>query len=123
MDRATCASSSTPCAGAISTRPPPSSPRRRGSPIAHRLRASMSRASTASGSRSRPAPVSLLLHALLLAAVLYHVVTWFQTLPKTLPKLILDGKQVPPQKITQIATLAAGACSLVLLLFTLWVAR
>ncbi len=68
-------------------------------------------------------PVSLLLHALLLAAVLYHVVTWFQTLPKTMPKLILDGKQVPPQKITQIATLAAGACSLALLLFTLWVAR
>ena len=68
-------------------------------------------------------PLSLLLHVLLLAAVLFHVVTWFQTLPKTMPKVIVDGKQVPPQTITQIATLAAGACSLILLLFTLWVAR
>jgi fumarate reductase subunit C len=68
-------------------------------------------------------PVSLLLHLLILAAVLYHVVTWFQTLPKTQPKVIVDGKQVPPQKITQIATLFAAACSLVLVLFTIWVAR
>jgi fumarate reductase subunit C len=68
-------------------------------------------------------PFSLLLNLLLLAAVVYHVVTWFQTLPKTMPKMIVDGKQVPPEKITRIATLAAGACSLLLLLFTLWVAR
>jgi fumarate reductase subunit C len=68
-------------------------------------------------------PVSLLLNLLLLAAVLYHVVTWFQTLPKTMPKLIVGGKQVPPETISLIATLAAGASSLVLVLFTLWVAR
>jgi fumarate reductase subunit C len=68
-------------------------------------------------------PVSLLLHLLLLAAVVFHVVTWFQTLPKTMPKVIVDGKQLPPQTITQIATAVAAACSLVLLLFTMWVAR
>ncbi len=67
--------------------------------------------------------MSLLLHLLLLAAMLFHVVTWFQTLPKTMPKLIVDGKQVPPQTITQIATLFAGACSLVLIVLTIWVAR
>jgi len=55
--------------------------------------------------------------------VLFHVVTWFQTLPKTMPKVIVDGKQLPPQTITQIATAVAAACSLVLLLFTMWVAR
>lgn len=68
-------------------------------------------------------PVSLLLHLLLLAAVVFHVVTWFQTLPKTMPKVIVDGKQLPPQTITLIATAVAAACSLVLLVFTMWVAR
>jgi fumarate reductase subunit C len=68
-------------------------------------------------------PVSLLLHVLLLAAVLYHVATWFQTLPKTMPKLIVGGAQVPPKTMTRIATLAAGACSLGLLAFTLGVAK
>ncbi|WP_294538354.1 fumarate reductase subunit C [uncultured Rhodoblastus sp.] len=68
-------------------------------------------------------PLSLLLNLLLLAVVVYHVVTWFQTLPKTMPKMIVDGKQVPAAKITQIATLAAGGSSLLLILLTMWVAR
>ena len=68
-------------------------------------------------------PTSLALHLLLLAGMLYHVVTWFQTLPKTMPKMIVNGEHVPPQKITRIATLFAGACSLGLIAFTLGVAR
>ncbi len=68
-------------------------------------------------------PVSIILHVALLAAVAYHVKTWFETLPKTQPKVIIDGKQVPPETITRYATMVAGACSLVLLLLTIWVAR
>ena len=49
--------------------------------------------------------------------------TWFETLPKTQPKMIVDGKQVPAETITKYATMVAGACSVVLLLFTIWVAR
>jgi fumarate reductase subunit C len=68
-------------------------------------------------------PASLALHALLLAAVIYHVVTWFQTLPKTMPKLVVGGAPVPAKKITRIATLLAGATSLVLVLVVLGVTR
>ena len=68
-------------------------------------------------------PVSILLHVVLFAAVVYHVKTWFETLPKTQPKMIVDGKQVPAEVITKYATMVAAGCSVVLLLFTIWVAR
>lgn len=68
-------------------------------------------------------PVSILLHVVLLAAVAYHVKTWFEILPKTQPKIIVDGKLVPQQTITNYATLVAVGCSLLLIVFTLLVAR
>ncbi|MCW2285495.1 fumarate reductase subunit C [Rhodoblastus acidophilus] len=68
-------------------------------------------------------PTSLALHVLLLAAVVYHVITWFQTLPKTMPKLIVNGEAVPAKKITGLATLLAGATSLALVLVVLGVTR
>jgi len=68
-------------------------------------------------------PLSVLLHLVLLAAVIYHVITWFQTLPKTMPKMIRGGKQVPPAEITRVATRVAGACSVVLVLIIMGVAR
>jgi fumarate reductase subunit C len=54
---------------------------------------------------------SLLVHLVLLAAVLWHVITWFQILPKTMPKLILGGRLVPPRRVTAIALLLAFFCS------------
>ena len=79
---------------------------------------------TRPSSASCEAPLSILLHLALLAAVVYHVKTWFETLPKTQPKMIVDGKQVPPQKITQICDAGrASAARSLLVLFTLWVAR
>ena len=54
---------------------------------------------------------SLLVHLVLLAAVLWHVVTWFQILPKTMPKLILGGQLVPPRRVTAMALLLAFFCS------------
>ncbi len=68
-------------------------------------------------------PIGILLHLVLLAGVIFHVKTWFETLPKTQPKMIVNGKQVPAADITRIATLVAAACSLVLVLFTMMVAR
>ncbi len=55
------------------------------------------------------------LHLVLLAAVLWHVVTWFQILPKTMPKLIVRGRQLPPRQMTAIALLVALFCSAALL--------
>ena len=54
-------------------------------------------------------------HLVLLAAVLWHVVTWFQILPKTMPKLIVRGRQVPQRQVTAIALLVAMVCSAALL--------
>ena len=68
-------------------------------------------------------PVSLVLNLFLLAAVVYHVRTWFQTLPKTMPKLIVGGKLISPEEVTRIATRTAAAASLILVLLALWVAR
>ena len=49
-------------------------------------------------------PIGILLHLVLLAGVIFHVKTWFETLPKTQPKMIVNGKQVPAADITRIAT-------------------
>ena len=54
-------------------------------------------------------PLSLLLHLVLLAAMLWHVVTWFQTMPKTMPKLIVGGVQVPQQRMMRIGWAVAAA--------------
>ncbi|MGJ4940394.1 fumarate reductase subunit C [Bradyrhizobium sp. HKCCYLS1011] len=61
-------------------------------------------------------PVSLVLHLALLAAALWHMWTWFQILPKTLPKLVWRGKLVRQQLITTVATVLAAGCSAVLVL-------
>ena len=59
---------------------------------------------------------SFLVHLILLAAVLWHVVTWFQILPKTMPKLILRGRQIPQRQVTAMALLFAAVCSTALLI-------
>ena len=58
---------------------------------------------------------SFVVHLILLAAVLWHVLTWFQILPKTMPKLILRGRQVPQRQVTAMALLVAVVCSVGLL--------
>ena len=68
-------------------------------------------------------PNTVLLHFILLGGVIYHVVTWFQTLPKTQPKMIVQGKQVPPEQITRIGTWIACGCSVALILLAMGVAR
>jgi fumarate reductase subunit C len=47
--------------------------------------------------------------------VLWHVFTWFQILPKTMPKLVLRGQVVPQQRVTAIALAVAVVCSVGLL--------
>lgn len=59
---------------------------------------------------------SLLVHLGLLAAVLWHVMTWFQILPKTMPRLILRGRLVAPRQVTAVALLFAFVCSTGLLI-------
>ena len=60
-------------------------------------------------------PLSLLVHLLLLAAAIWHMWTWFQILPKTMPKLVWRGKLIRQDVMSRTATLVAVACSIALL--------
>lgn len=59
---------------------------------------------------------SVVLHIVLLAAMLLHAVTWFQTLPKTMPRLVIDGKVVPSKRLTLSAMTVAAFCSATLVI-------
>ncbi len=60
-------------------------------------------------------PWFLVIHLLLLAGMLWHLVAWFQIMPKTMPKLILHGRHVPQSQITVVGWLIAGVCSAALI--------
>ncbi|WP_372528028.1 fumarate reductase subunit C [Piscinibacter sp.] len=58
-------------------------------------------------------PWSVLFHLVMLVAMIYHTVSWFEIMPKTMPMLIVGGKRVAAQTITRtglaVAVLAALA--------------
>lgn len=58
-------------------------------------------------------PWSLLLHAVLLAAMVFHAYSWFDIMPKTMPMLFFGGRRVAESTISRIgwaaAVLASGA--------------
>ena len=63
-------------------------------------------------------PASLAIHAVLLAAFLWHTVTWFLIMPKTMPPVAVAGKRVAAGLITA-AGLAAAAVASLLVFFAL----
>ena len=60
-------------------------------------------------------PAALAIHAVILAAFLWHCITWFLIMPKTMPPVVIAGKRLAPAAITAGGLAAAGASSLVLL--------
>ena len=64
-------------------------------------------------------PLSLVFHAALLVAVLYHTYTWFKIMPMTLPPILIGGKKVGDCAITVTGWSAAVVAS-VGLLALLW---
>jgi len=56
------------------------------------------------------------LHAVALAAMLYHSWSWFEIMPKTMPPLIVRGKRVAAGVITWSGVGAAVASTLALFL-------
>ncbi len=68
-------------------------------------------------------PWSIALHVFLLAWMVFHTVTWFQTLPKTMPKVMVGTKAVPQGRITALAVLAAAVCSTALVAIAVGVVR
>jgi len=61
-------------------------------------------------------PESRILHLLLLAVLALHCVTWFQTLPKTMPRLVIKGRLVPQRLLTMSALAVAALCSAALVI-------
>jgi fumarate reductase subunit C len=57
-------------------------------------------------------PEALILHGALLAAFLWHTVTWFLIMPKTLPPVTVAGRRLTPGLITGAGLAAAALASL-----------
>jgi len=68
-------------------------------------------------------PLSLLLHGVLLVAMGYHTLSWFDIMPKTMPMLFVGGKRVSGALITRLGLAAAVVASLVLWAIVLGVTR
>jgi fumarate reductase subunit C len=68
-------------------------------------------------------PLSLAIHAVLVAAFAYHTVTWFQIMPKTLPPLAIRGRRVSAAAITATGLAASAVLSAVLLLLAVAMSR
>jgi fumarate reductase subunit C len=60
-------------------------------------------------------PLSILFHVVLLAGMIYHAISWFQIMPKTMPMLFVGGKRVTASTITNAGFAAAVLAALVLL--------
>jgi fumarate reductase subunit C len=60
-------------------------------------------------------PLSIALHIGLAAAFVYHTITWFQIMPKTMAPLTIGGRKVGPAAIT-----SAGIAIAALLSTAIW---
>lgn len=60
-------------------------------------------------------PLSLLLHVVLLISMVYHTLSWFEIMPKTMPMMFVRGRRISPQLITRSGLVAAVLASLTLL--------
>jgi fumarate reductase subunit C len=63
---------------------------------------------------------SLALHAIILVAMLFHVWTWFEIMPKTMPRFVIGGRYVKPWIITVAGVAVAALASLALLALAWW---
>jgi fumarate reductase subunit C len=66
-------------------------------------------------------PLAMLLHAVLLAGLVFHAITWMEVLPKTLPLLFAGGKRVPDATIVRFGFAAALVANAALLALGWWV--
>ena len=68
-------------------------------------------------------PLSIALHAALLAAFVVHTVTWFVIMPKTMPPVVVLGHRLAASTVTAAGIGAAATLSAALLLVLLAVAK
>lgn len=65
-------------------------------------------------------PWSVLLHLVLLAAMVFHALTWFEIMPKTLPAIFIGGRRVSAATITRCGWTAAILASVGLFALAWW---
>ena len=65
-------------------------------------------------------PVSIALHVLMLAVMIYHTYSWFEIMPKTMPMLFAGGKRVGEATITRTGWTAAVLVTLAILAAAWW---
>jgi fumarate reductase subunit C len=63
---------------------------------------------------------SIVFHLVLLAAMVYHTLSWFEIMPKTMPMLFVRGERVAARTITRAGVGAAALASIALLAFA-WI--
>jgi len=66
-------------------------------------------------------PWSLALHLLFLIGMIAHVWTWFQIMPKTMPRLAFRGRIVPQNRIAVAGLAVATAAFVIIVLAAEWV--
>ncbi|MGE5652257.1 MAG: fumarate reductase subunit C [Bacillota bacterium] len=64
-------------------------------------------------------PISVALHVMALAAMIYHTWSWFDIMPKTMPPLIVGGKRVAGEMITRTG-LAVAAIAAIVIFLLVW---
>jgi fumarate reductase subunit C len=62
-------------------------------------------------------PASIALHAVLLAAFIYHTITWFAIMPKTMPPIVVAGHKLAPAAITGLGLAASVILSAAVFVF------
>jgi succinate dehydrogenase subunit C len=65
-------------------------------------------------------PWSLVLHFVFLVGMVWHAVTWFRIMPKTMPRLVIGSDVVPQRLITGIGLAIAAATFVVTLIAAKW---
>ncbi|MGA9336254.1 MAG: fumarate reductase subunit C, partial [Pseudolabrys sp.] len=65
-------------------------------------------------------PWSLALHLLFLIGMIAHAWTWFQIMPKTMPRLVIGGRVVPQNWISAAGLALAMAAFIIILLVAEW---
>jgi fumarate reductase subunit C len=64
-------------------------------------------------------PLSLALHAVVLAVFLYHTWSWFSIMPKTMPLILASGRRLSPAVVTGTGIAVSAILCLALFLVVL----
>jgi fumarate reductase subunit C len=65
-------------------------------------------------------PGAVLLHLVLLAAMTFHALTWFEIMPKTMPAIFIGGRRLSASTITRSGWTATVLASIALFALAWW---